>query len=205
LLRALVNVVDDPVQPPVGGTGRSASPVNFIGSTVGDLLKLNSPTSHVVATSFKDRSAVLLAGHRGDAAYWFENDGSFVTSTYYMARPPDWLIKWNTERVADTYAGRKWTRLLSDEKIYEKYAGRDDQVGEVDRDLVFPHTLQGTPPSTEYYASLRNMPFADEVLLAFAIEAMKQHHLGQHQSTDIFSVGFSATDTLGHRYGPDSP
>src|SRR5881396_2944080 len=42
LLRAVVNVVDDPVQPPVGGTGRSASPVNFIGSTVGDLLKLNS-------------------------------------------------------------------------------------------------------------------------------------------------------------------
>src|SRR5207237_7473247 len=33
---------------------------------------------------------------------------------------------------------------------------------------------------------------------------MKQHHLGQHQSTDIFSVGFSATDTVGHRYGPDS-
>jgi predicted AlkP superfamily pyrophosphatase or phosphodiesterase len=204
LHRTVTNAVDDPVQTTLGGMGRAASPANFIGYTVGDVLKQKNPDSHVVAASFKDRSAVLLAGHRGDAAYWFENDGSFVTSTYYMAKAPEWLIKWNTERVADGYAGRKWTRLLSDENIYEKYAGRDDQVGEVDRDLVFPHALQGTPPSAEYYAALRNTPFADEVLLAFAIEAMKQHHLGQHQSTDIFSVGFSATDTIGHRYGPDS-
>jgi predicted AlkP superfamily pyrophosphatase or phosphodiesterase len=204
LHRMIMNVVDDPVQRTLGGMGRAASPANLVGYTVGDVLKQRNPDSHVVAASFKDRSAVLLAGHRGDAAYWFENDGSFVTSTYYMAKAPEWLIKWNTERVADTYAGRKWTRLLSDEKTYEKYAGRDDQAGEVDQDLVFPHALQGTPPSAEYYAALRNMPFADEVLLAFAIEAMKQHHIGQHQSTDLFSVGFSATDTIGHRYGPDS-
>jgi len=204
LLRALVNVVDDPVQPPVGGTGRSASPVNFIGSTVGDLLKLNSPTSHVVATSFKDRAAVLLAGHRGDAAYWFESDGSFITSTYYMSKAPEWLSKWNMERVGDAYAGRKWNRLLADETIYEKYAGRDDQAGEAEDDLVFPHTLQGRPPSAEYYAALRNFPFADEVLLAFSIEAIKAHHLGRGETTDILAIGFSATDMIGHRYGPDS-
>src|SRR5207249_10228776 len=85
-----------------------------------------------------------------------------------------------------------------------KCAGGDGHVRAGDRALVLRRTLQGTPPSTDYYAPLRNMPFADEVLLAFAIEAMNQHHLGQHPSPDIFSVGFSATDTIGHRYGPDS-
>jgi len=204
LLRALVNVVDDPLQSPIGGKGRSASPVNFVGSTVGDLLKVKSPESHVVAASFKDRAAILLAGHRGDAAYWFEADGSFVTSTYYMPKAPEWLSKWNMERVADAYAGRKWTRLLADETIYEKYAGRDDQPGEVEGDLVFPHALEGRPPSAEYYADLRNFPFADEILLAFSIEAIRAHHLGRGQATDIFGIGFSATDTVGHRYGPDS-
>jgi len=204
LLRTLVNVVDDPLEPPVGGTGRSASPANFLGNTVGDFLKLKNPESHVVATSFKDRAAILLGGHRGDAAYWFEADGSIVTSTYYMPKAPEWLSKWNLERVADAYAGRKWTRLLEDEKIYEKYAGRDDQSGEAEGDAVFPHALEGRPPSAEYYAALRNFPFADEILLAFSIEAMKAHHLGRGQTTDILGIGFSATDTIGHRYGPDS-
>jgi len=204
LLGMLINVVDDPLQPPVGGKGRSASPANFLGSTVADLLKLKNPESHVVATSFKDRAAILLAGHRGDAAYWFEGDGSFVTSSYYMPKPPEWLSKWNVERVADAYAGRKWTRLLEDQNIYEKYAGRDEQAGEAEGDLVFPHVLEGRPPSVEYYANLRNFPFADEILLAFSIEAMKAHHLGRGQTTDILGIGFSATDTIGHRYGPDS-
>ncbi len=205
LLHTRLNVVDDPVQAAIGGQGRGASPVNFIGYTVGDMLKLKHSDSHVVGASFKDRSAVLLAGRRGDAAYWFEADGSFVTSTYYMSKPPDWLTKWNSQRVADGYAGRKWDRLLSDESIYKKYAGRDDQVGEADsHDNVFPHVIQGAPPSTDYYASLRYTPFADEVLFAFATQAMKAHRLGQDAAPDILAIGFSGTDFIGHRYGPDS-
>ena len=70
LSRAWVNVVDDPVQAPVGGPGRAASPANLIGFTVGDVLKKASPASRVVGVSVKDRSAVLMAGRRGDAAYW---------------------------------------------------------------------------------------------------------------------------------------
>ncbi len=205
LLHIRLNVVDDPVQTTLGGRGRGVSPVNFIGFTVGDMLKLKNPASHVVGASFKDRSAVLPAGHRGDAAYWFEADGNFVTSTYYMPKAPDWLGKWNAERLADTYAGKKWERLLTDETIYEKYAGRDDQRGEYDnRDIVFPHVLPGTPPAPAYYAGLRNTPFADEVLLSFVLQVMKSHSLGQDEAADILAVGFSATDTVGHRYGPQS-
>src|SRR5438093_4568303 len=84
-LKKSINVVDDPVQSPVGGQGRSASPVNFIGFTLGDLLKQKSAGSRVVGVSLKDRSAILMAGRRADAAYWFENlGGNFITSTYYM-------------------------------------------------------------------------------------------------------------------------
>src|SRR5438046_9935583 len=42
------------------------------------------------------------------------------------------------------------------------------------------------------------------MLLACTIEAIRAHHLGRGQATDIFGIGFSATDTVGHRYGPDS-
>ena len=124
-LKRTINVVEDPVQSPLGGEGRKASPVNFLGFTVGDVLKQKSPKSRVVAVAFKDRSAILMAGHRGDAAYWYEaSGGNFITSTYYMNKAPAWLEEWNKQRLADRYAGQKWTRLL-EENLYERYAGPD--------------------------------------------------------------------------------
>jgi len=71
-LKKAINVVDDPVHLPVGGKGRGASPTNFIGFTVGDILKRDSPQTRVVGVSMKDRSAILMAGRRADAAYWFD-------------------------------------------------------------------------------------------------------------------------------------
>lgn len=86
--RQNMNVVDDPVHVAIGGRGRGASPRNFIGFTVGDVLKKQSPRSRVVGVAGKDRSAILMAGHRADAAYWYGAGGAFVTSTYYTAAPP---------------------------------------------------------------------------------------------------------------------
>src|SRR5215475_6702939 len=42
-LHRLINVVDDPVQTVVGGTGRSASPMNALSFTIGDVLKSKNP------------------------------------------------------------------------------------------------------------------------------------------------------------------
>ena len=58
-LGRVVNVVDDPVQTPIGGSGRSASPANLLTFTVGDVLKSKNPRSRVVGVGMKDRSASL--------------------------------------------------------------------------------------------------------------------------------------------------
>ncbi len=205
-LKKLVNVVDDPFHLPLGGEGRSASPVNALSFTVGDVLKLGDMNSRVVGVSLKDRSAILMAGRRADAAYWYETTGgNFITSTYYAREAPPWLTRLNRLRLPDTYAGKKWTRLLDDENVYEKYAGPDAIEGEWDRkDTVFPHAIRGNPPERGYYDDFRRTPFADEVTLSVALEAMKAHQLGQDEHTDIFAVGFSATDVIGHTYGPES-
>jgi predicted AlkP superfamily pyrophosphatase or phosphodiesterase len=201
-----VNVVDDPTQQGVGQKGRAASPNNLIGYTVGDYLKKQSPESHVVTVSIKDRAAVLLGGHRADAAYWYDTKtGNFGSSTYYMNRLPAWLDKFNSLRFADSYAGKSWERLTSDVSLYDKYAGPDAIEGEWDRkDIVFPHVIRGTPPSDEYYGEFRRTPFADEMTLQAALEAFKAHDLGSDNVTDIFAISFSATDVIGHTYGPDS-
>ncbi len=205
-LKKSINVVDDPVQMPVGGKGRGASPVNFIGFTVGDVLKRDSPQSRVVGVSMKDRSAILMGGRRADAAYWFENEGgNFITSTYYMAGAPEWLKQWNARKFADQYSGKLWQRLLPDTKVYEKYAGADAVDGEWDRkDIVFPHRIRESPPAKGYYEDFRRTPFADEMVMQAALEAMKAHGLGEDGITDILAIGFSATDVIGHTYGSDS-
>ncbi|MCI0625188.1 MAG: alkaline phosphatase family protein [Acidobacteria bacterium] len=206
LLKKSINVVDDPVQLPIGGNGRSASPANFIGFTVGDFLKRHSAQSRIVGVSMKDRSAVLMGGRRADAAYWFENEGgNFITSTYYMQSAPEWLKRWNARKFADQYSEKLWERLLPDAKVYEKYAGKDAIEGEWDRkDIVFPHRIRHAPPVKEYYEDFRRTPFADEMVLLAALEAMKAHGLGEDSFTDILAIGFSATDVVGHTYGSDS-
>jgi predicted AlkP superfamily pyrophosphatase or phosphodiesterase len=205
-LHRLVNVVEDPVQRPLGGAGRSASPMNALGFTLGDVLKSKNPESRVVGVSLKDRSAILMAGRRADAAYWYETTGgNFITSTYYMREAPEWLVKWNSRHVADGYAAQVWNRLLPNTPVYEEYAGPDKVEGEWDRkDTVFPHVIRGKPPERVFYDDLRRTPFADEMTLSVALEAMKAHHLGEDSNTDILAVGFSATDVIGHTYGNDS-
>ena len=201
-----VNLVEDPIHAPVGGKGRGASPHNFLGFTLGDVLKSKSPKSKVIGVSLKDRAAILMAGRRADAAYWYETaEGRFITSTYYMKQLPEWLERWNAEKYADRYVGRSWTRLYADEKLYERYAGKDAVEGEWDRkDIVFPHKLRSAPPHKDFYDDLRRTPFADELTLDVAVRSLAGHGLGQDDDTDILAVGFSATDIVGHTYGPDS-
>jgi predicted AlkP superfamily pyrophosphatase or phosphodiesterase len=205
-LRERVNVVDDPTVRVLGGAGRTASPAYYNAFTVGDMLKARSPASKVVGVSLKDRAAILMAGRRADAAYWYEAaSGRFVTSSWYMAEAPHWLLSWNSRRLPDTFAGRVWERLLPDPAAYVRYAGEDDVKGEWDgKNTAFPHRFPSAPPSPDFYDDLRRSPFADEMLFDLATAAMKAHDLGTDEATDILAVSFSACDVIGHTFGPDS-
>ena len=204
--KKLIFALDDPKQPTVGGSTSSSSPVNFLGTSLAEVLKKRSPQSQVVSVSLKDRAAIFLAGRSGDAAYWYDtNAGNFVTSSYYVHEVPSWLEKWNSQHFADQFAGKLWTRLLADEKVYEKFAGPDVADGEWDRkETSFPHSIRAKPPQTRYYDDFRRTPFADDMTMAAALEALKAHKLGLDESTDILAVGFTASDVIGHTYGADS-
>jgi arylsulfatase A-like enzyme len=201
-----VNVVEDPLARPLPGPGRPASPANFMAVTIGDLLKAGTPSARVVGVSLKDRSAILMSGRHADAAYWYEPAaGRFGSSTYYMPALPPWLVAWNAAGHVDGLRGRVWTRLLPDAAVYERLAGPDDVEGErVPLDRVFPHRIHGVPPQDEFRQDLRRTPYADELTLDVAVRAMDAHRLGRDEVTDVLAVGFSATDSVGHEYGPDS-
>jgi len=73
------------------------SPRNMQAPTIGDMLRTsNDFRSRVFGVALKDRAAILPAGHSANAAYWYDNSvGHFITSTYYMDKLPEWVVKFN--------------------------------------------------------------------------------------------------------------
>lgn len=73
------------------------SPRNMLATTIGDQLRLHTDfNSKVVGVSYKDRAAILPAGHSANAAYWFDTKNlCFITSTYYMGELPQYAKEVN--------------------------------------------------------------------------------------------------------------
>lgn len=187
----------------VGGEGRS--PRNLNGATVGDLLKVaTGGHSRVVTVSAKDRSAIMLGGHLGDAAYWME-DTLFVTSTYYRPDMPQWAREFNGSGKVTAYAGKKWERLLP-AAAYES-VGPDDVPTEADESgmgRTFPHQVAAVSSGEDFVESFDQTPFSNEVVADFAMRALAAEALGKDTVTDVLGISFSANDRAGHAYGPDS-
>ena len=90
---------DDPNVKGVGTTDKAGmmSPVNMLGTTVGDMLRAASDyRSKVIGVALKDRASILPAGHSANAAYWYDKSvAGFITSTWYMEQLPEWVKKFN--------------------------------------------------------------------------------------------------------------
>jgi predicted AlkP superfamily pyrophosphatase or phosphodiesterase len=174
--KRVTSVSDDSTQL-LGATGTGSSPRKLLQSTVGDELKLSGRGGKTIGISLKDRSAILPAGHTADGAYWFNGvTGAFVSSTYYFPKLPAWVEAFNRGHPADRYAGRKWL------------------------DTELP-----AAPGAGLYASLDATPFSDELLEQLAVSALTSEQLGTSDKVDLLAISYSATDYVGHRFGPDSP
>lgn len=157
------------------GTPNGASPHRLRVSTVGDELKQSGHGGKVYGVSLKDRSAILPAGRGADGAFWLVN-GNFVSSSWYFPAMPAWATEFNDRKTADSFAGMEWM-------------GR---------------TLPATP-GQELYRAIDSTPFADQLVLDFALHVLETEQLGKGDKTDLLAVSFSAMDYLGHGSGPNTP
>jgi predicted AlkP superfamily pyrophosphatase or phosphodiesterase len=207
------SVTDDSTSKLGGKPGEKGySPRRLLCSTVGDELRIaDGDRSKVIGISAKDRSAILPSGRRANAAYWFGTDnGNMVSSNYYFNREPDWVVRFNDRHLADQWFGAHWDRLLP-ESEYLKRAGKDDLPWEnLDKSShdtnFFPHVITGgaAGPSRMFYKAIDYTPFSNDLLVAFAEEAITNEKLGDDTDPDVLTVSFSANDYVGHRFGPYS-
>ncbi|HEU0252686.1 MAG TPA: alkaline phosphatase family protein, partial [Pyrinomonadaceae bacterium] len=175
-----------------------------------ELRLVTNDRAKVIGISVKDRSAILPAGRHANAAYWLADlSGDIVSSTYYFDQLPAWVSAFNKTGPVDKYFGKKWERLLP-ESEYIKRAGPDstpwEKVTASGDTNLFPHTITGgaTAPGSNFYTALDHSPFTNDILLDFAQQAIINEQLGQDDDTDVLTISFSASDYVGHRYGPYS-
>jgi predicted AlkP superfamily pyrophosphatase or phosphodiesterase len=196
--------VDDPSAPLVaGGYGPGASPARFRGTTLIDWMTAADKRTRTLSVSMKDRGAILPVGRAKADVYWYSIDGRFLTSTYYRKDLPSWVTAFNDRQTVASFAGASWPLLLPDSAYTEKDSVPVEKGG---RDFLFPHKL--TEDILDAGAAIRMTPYMDDMVLAFALHGVASLQLGAtsgaNAQTDVLAVSLSATDVIGHSYGPDS-
>jgi predicted AlkP superfamily pyrophosphatase or phosphodiesterase len=173
--------------------------------TFTDELRFQSgAATRVVTFSLKARAAIMLGGHKADAATWADG-GGWVTSNAFGTLPfIDDFVK--AHPIKDDY-GKTWTLSLSS----SAYLYDDKATGAVAPegwDLSFPHPLRGkgagSEPDTEFYGQWATSPFADTYLTKLTENAIDQLGLGKSGGIDYLGVSYSSPDYVGHAFGPRS-
>jgi hypothetical protein len=188
---ATVTSVADRETKIVGGIpgAAGASPRRLLVSTVGDELKMREgASSKVFSISLKDRSAILLAGHMADGAFWFDTDSShWVTSSFYMETLPAWAKQINDSHPSRRYIGARWLPFGASEESA----------------LPFCTMVAGT--EVRFCDGLEKTPWGNEMIEEAAEQVISAERLGQHSGTDLLALSFSSNDYIGHAVGPDDP
>jgi predicted AlkP superfamily pyrophosphatase or phosphodiesterase len=201
-----VYCVEDPGAKILGGSGASApmSPRNLWASTITDELRLATNfKSKVVGISIKDRGSILPAGHLG-MAYWYADNGSWVTSDYYTKALPEWVVDFNRKKYPDQFYAKNWT--LRDPR--HTYINSDEDT--VSYEGKFPYeSVPAFPHQTSQYigvnyGAIRGTPYGNTLTFEFAKAALVEERLGMGTSTDFLAISCSSTDYVGHMFGPNS-
>ena len=203
-----IGCTEDEAAPPVTygrPTTVGASGRRLMVPTLADRLREQRPGARVVTLSLKARSAIGLAGHAGDVVLWFEDAAmAFTTSRAYASAPVPAVKEFIDRSPYEKELGTIWT--LRDPA--GTYRNRDAGVGErppAGWSALFPHELKGVKDADAQFAGQwRRSPQADAYLGRLAISLIDAYGLGQRNTTDFLGIGFSAVDTVGHLFGPDS-
>lgn len=182
--------VEDENDPASSAKNPVVSPRHLLVPTLGEYVKKAYPGSRNVAVSAKDRTVVMMGGHAIDEGYWYLG-GQFTTFKGKTLSPAAQAENEAIGKVihdgAPPYDSPEWcgprTMPLN--------------VGEAGTIGIYRYALGPDLPD-----SFRVSPRMDAATLDLATRLVDQDKLGQGPATDVLSVSLSATDYIGHGYGP---
>lgn len=206
----MVYCVGDPAVMPVGTSDDAGkmSPHRLLTTTVADENRLHTQLrGKTIGVAIKDRGAVLPAGHTANAAYWFhgQDEGIWVSSSFYLQDLPKWVKKFNAEGHAEKYL-RPWSTL----EDVNSYAESGEDINNYEggylgkEDTGFPYDLKTLSKENGGYDILKVTPFGNSLTLDFALAAIDGEQLGKDNFTDFLTLSFSSPDYIGHNFGANS-
>ena len=157
--------------------------------TLGEMMKAANPASRVVAVAGKDRAAIMMGGHKVDEL-WFWNGKDFVS---YAGRAVPPVVQRGRDAVA---------KLIAEPQEPLPVPGfcqplmQPTQIGQ----QVLGNTRFARAAGDA--RGFRASPALDGAVFAIAAGLIQDMKLGQGQASDIIAIGASATDYVGHAYGP---
>ncbi|WP_309602894.1 alkaline phosphatase family protein [Sphingomonas sp.] len=178
----------------VAGTSSSAyavSPMHLKVPTLGEYMKRQWPTSRTIAVAGKDRAAVMMSGQQPDQR-WYWNGKTFATDLKGAAIPQS-LTSARTavaNLVAQPQAPLEPPALCSSKAQDVAVAGGGQPVGA-------GRFARAAGDLTLFRAS----PAFDGATMALAAGLVREMKLGKGAAPDLLTLGLSATDYVGHRYG----
>lgn len=164
--------------------------------------RVRAAGGRVVAISGKDRAALVLAGRAG-LAVWLDGEAGFTAGRRPGAPAPAWVARLDAERGLAPFDPARlpaeWTHPHDDPRALPDDTPAEDPAAS----RTSPHPVRGRTLA-ETVGRLLRTPFADAFTLDLARAAVEGEGLGGGERTDLLAVSLSATDYVGHAYGPDS-
>jgi predicted AlkP superfamily pyrophosphatase or phosphodiesterase len=189
-------------------TAGQMSPHRMKTTSVADQSRLHTQMKgKTIGIAIKDRGAILPAGHTANAAYWFhgQDEGVWISSTYYMNELPKWVQKFNKKHTVDQYL-KDWNTLYDIESYVA--SGADDSPFEGfpagKKAPTFPYNLQALKKDNGGYDVLKGTAYGINLTTDFALAAIEEEALGVDDYTDFLTLSYSSTDYVGHQFGVNS-
>jgi hypothetical protein len=168
-----------------------ASDIHLRVPTLGERMKDADPDVRTVSIAGKDRAAIMMGGHKIDQL-WFWRDGKGFIS-YGGRTEPAAVTAANTAAKAEiarpgvAFAEPDWCKPV-DRAITAN--GQTVGAGRFER-----------PARNE--PQWKASPAFDSAIVGLATAMVRDMKLGRGKSTDILTIGASATDYVGHTYGTE--
>ena len=188
-------------------TGRSAK--NQVVQGVSDQIVLQSRpglNNQVFSISFKSRSAIQTAGDAGKAIWFDSTAGYFTSSKAYFKKLPQWISDFNNKKKLNKPQKITWELLYPERSgAYATQNATNYQSGTKESWIGKPISI---PDSTfnkkEPFEKFAFLPHANQTLFDLALSCIDNNLSPNKKEKMVLWISISATDKLGHRFGPDS-
>lgn len=158
--------------------------------SLGERLKALRPETRVYSIAGKDRAAVMMGGHNIDELWWWDGKGyrSFANrATPAAVTRVNQGVAAQIAQPSEALVPPAW--CAARDKAIDIGGGKTVGTGKFDR-------------AAGDARAWRASPAFDGATLALAAQMIVAGKLGKGAGTDVISVGASATDYVGHTYGP---